>query len=76
MNQFPKWKIKFFKKKQRVLYMRTRIILTSFLKNNPLSSESFEFSDQKFEWNCSGAPKTFDDKIIQFRPLWIKGEIK
>ena len=41
------------------------------MKSNP-QIRKFEFSDQKFEWNCSGAPKTFDDKIIQFRPSGLR----
>ena len=34
--------------------------------------KKLEFSDQKLEWNCSDAPKTLHDKIVQFRPSGVR----
>ena len=70
MTQFPKWKITFLKK-NRKFYLENKNYIDKFLKNNP-ELKSFEFSDQKFEWNCSEASMSFDDKIIQFRPSGVR----
>tara|TARA_B100001059_G_scaffold77407_1_gene75126 strand:- start:8707 stop:10041 length:1335 start_codon:yes stop_codon:yes gene_type:complete len=70
MNQFPKWKINFIKK-NREFYLENKNYIDKFLKNNP-ELKSFEFSDQKFEWNCSDGSMSFEDKIIQFRPSGVR----
>ena len=69
-NHFPGWKINYIRK-NREFYNENKKYIDKFLKSNP-QIRKFEFSDQKFEWNCSGAPKTFDDKIIQFRPSGLR----
>ena len=53
-------------------YLRITINTSYVVKLDLSQIRKFEFSEQKFEWNCSGAPKTFDDKIVQFRPSGLR----
>ena len=70
INQFPKWKINFIRK-NREFYLDNKKFIDDFLVQNP-ELKKLEFSDQKLEWNCSDAPKTLHDKIVQFRPSGVR----
>jgi len=70
IEKFPKWKIIYIKK-NREFYKKNKDFIDDFiLKNSKL--KKFEFSYQKLEWSCQGAERTFDDKIIQFRPSGLR----
>ena len=70
IEEFPKWKIIYIKK-NREFYKKNKDFIDDFiLKNSKL--KKFEFSYQKLEWSCQGAERTFDDKIIQFRPSGLR----
>ena len=70
LEKFPNWKIVFIKK-NREFYKKNKDFIDLFVLKNP-ELKDFEFSYQKLEWSCSGAPRTFDDKIIQFRPSGLR----
>lgn len=70
LEKFPNWKIVFIKK-NREFYKKNKDFIDLFVLKNP-KLKDFEFSYQKLEWSCSGAPRTFDDKIIQFRPSGLR----
>ena len=70
LNRFPDWKISYIKK-NREFYQENKKFIDDFLIDNPAYRE-FEFSYQKLEWSCQGSARTFDDKIIQFRPSGLR----
>jgi DNA (cytosine-5)-methyltransferase 1 len=67
---FPKWKINYIRK-NREFYEENKDYINNFLLKHPEINE-FDFSYQKLEWSCQNAPRTFDDKIIQFRPSGLR----
>lgn len=67
---FPKWKIDYIRK-NREFYRSNKEYIDEFLSNNQ-ELKNFEFSWQKLEWSCQGAERTFDDKIIQYRPSGLR----
>lgn len=69
-KKFPGWKIRFIKQ-NRAFYNDNRAIIDRYLINNPHFFD-FEFSHQKFEWNCKGEKNILTDKLIQFRPSGIR----
>ena len=70
LEKFPNWKIVYIRK-NREFYEKNKVFIDLFVMKNPKLKE-FEFSYQKLEWSCSGAQRTFDDKIIQFRPSGLR----
>ncbi len=69
-DKFPSWKIRFIKK-NREFYLNNKTSIDGFLKKNR-NFFDFEFSHQKFEWNCKGEENILYDKLIQFRPSGIR----
>jgi len=69
-TRFPDWKIRFIKR-NREFYQDNKEFIDDFLLSNP-QLKKFEFSYQKLEWSCQGAERTFEDKIIQFRPSGLR----
>lgn len=67
---FPKWKINYIRK-NREFYEENKDYIHNFLITHP-EINAFDFSYQKLEWSCQNAPRTFDDKIIQFRPSGLR----
>lgn len=70
LEKFPKWKVVYIRK-NRDFYRENKDFIDFFVSKNP-QIKDFEFSYQKFEWSCQGADRTFDDKIIQFRPSGLR----
>ncbi len=68
--KFPKWKVNFIRK-NREFYLDNKEYIDDFIIKNP-ELRNFEFSYQKLEWSCQGAKRTFEDKIIQFRPSGLR----
>ena len=69
-NEFPSWKIDYIKK-NREFYQNNKSYIDNFILRHP-EIHNFDFSWQKLEWSCQGAPRTFDDKILQFRPSGLR----
>lgn len=69
-NVFPQWKINYIRK-NREFYEENKDYINDFLKRHA-EIHQFDFSYQKLEWSCQNAPRTFDDKIIQFRPSGLR----
>ena len=67
---FPSWK-KDYIRKNRNFYTENKIYIDDFLRRHP-EMYAFDFSWQKLEWSCQGAPRTFEDKILQFRPSGLR----
>lgn len=70
LEKFPNWKIVYIRK-NRDFYKKNKDFIDLFVLKNP-KLKYFEFSYQKLEWSCSGAERTLDDKIIQFRPSGLR----
>ena len=70
LEKFPNWKIVYIRK-NREFYKKNKDFIDLFVLKNP-KLKDFEFSYQKLEWSCSEAQRTFDDKIIQFRPSGLR----
>ena len=69
-EKFPNWKISYIKK-NRDFYKKNKDFIDDFVFRNP-KLKNLEFSYQKLEWSCQGAPRTFSDKILQFRPSGLR----
>jgi DNA (cytosine-5)-methyltransferase 1 len=67
---FPKWKIVYIRK-NREFYMENKEYINDFLERHP-EIYKIDFSYQKLEWSCQNASRTFEDKIIQFRPSGLR----
>ncbi len=70
INRFPEWKIKFIKH-NRDFYQDYKDFIDDFLNKNSYFYD-FDFSNQKFEWNCKGEELTLNNKLIQFRPSGLR----
>ncbi len=68
--KFPKWKIRFIRK-NRDFYEENKTFIDNFIFKNP-KLKKLKFSYQKLEWSCKGGKRTFDDKILQFRPSGLR----
>ena len=68
--KFPNWKIIYIRK-NREFYQENKMFIDNFVLSNS-KLKHFKFSYQKLEWSCQGAPRTFDDKILQFRPSGLR----
>ena len=68
--EFPKWKIDSIKK-NRAFYLENKEYIDDFMHRHP-EIHGLDFSCQKLEWSCQGAPRTFGDKILQFRPSGLR----
>ncbi len=69
-EKFPDWKISYIKK-NRDFYKKNKEFIDDFMLRNP-RLKKLEFSYQKLEWSCQGAARTFNDKILQFRPSGLR----
>ncbi|MDC1370861.1 DNA (cytosine-5-)-methyltransferase [Flavobacteriales bacterium] len=69
-GEFPKWKINYIRK-NREFYNENKSYIDDFLIRHT-EIYDFDFSYQKLEWSCQGAPRVFDDKILQFRPSGLR----
>ena len=67
---FPSWKINYIKK-NRLFYEANKEYIKDFMSRHK-EIHDFDFSWQKLEWSCQGAPRTFEDKILQFRPSGLR----
>lgn len=66
--ELPAWK-KNYIKKNRDFYKKNKLWLDKWIPK----IKDFEFSHQKFEWNCgTNSTLIIDDKIVQFRPSGIR----
>tara|TARA_B110000238_G_scaffold114481_1_gene124242 strand:- start:975 stop:1460 length:486 start_codon:yes stop_codon:yes gene_type:complete len=70
LEKFPTWKIIYIKK-NREFYRKNRNFIDDFILKNP-KLKTFDFSYQKLEWSCQRGARTFDDKIIQYRPSGLR----
>jgi DNA (cytosine-5)-methyltransferase 1 len=70
VDEFPNWKRNHIKK-NRDFYSDNNGFIDEYLSANP-QFRKLNFSSQKFEWCCAGAAKTFEDKLIQFRPSGLR----
>jgi len=69
-EKFPDWKISYIRK-NRDFYKKNKEFIDDFVLRNP-RLKKLEFSYQKLEWSCQGAARTFNDKILQFRPSGLR----